>query len=111
MAQNDSSTARDATNPLGGIGETAGELPLPIGSAVKPLLTRSYEAFLNDLPALMASHPGQWAAYAGDVRLGTGASKRALYRQCIAAGHRDGDFLICGIESPQTVVLDDLLDV
>ena len=76
-----------------------------------PQLTRSYQAFLRDLPSLLGQYEGQWAAYAGDQRLSIGPSKRDLYRQCIAAGHRPDDLLICGVERPQHVVLDDLLEV
>jgi hypothetical protein len=76
-----------------------------------PPLRRRYDAFLRDLPSLLSQYQGQWAAYAGDQRLGIGPSKRDLYRQCTAAGHRPSDLLICGIEQPQQVVLDQLFDV
>jgi hypothetical protein len=76
-----------------------------------PQLSCCYEVFLRDLPGLLSDHAGQWVAYAANRQIGIHASKRSLYRQCIAAGHSDGEFLICGIEPPQAIVLDDLLDV
>jgi hypothetical protein len=85
--------------------------PTATAEVSTPRLTQCYQAFLRDLPTLLDQCPGQWAAYAGEKRLSIGPSKRDLYRQCIALGHRDGDFLICGIELPQEVVLDDLPEV
>jgi hypothetical protein len=72
---------------------------------------RSYDAFLRDLPNLLSTNAGQWAAYAGDVRVGIGRSRRMLYRDCLAAGYRDGEFVVCGIEPPQSPELSDLLEV
>lgn len=49
--------------------------------------------------------------YAGNERIGIDRSKRELYRWCIDSGHRDGEFLICGIEEPWANMLDELPDV
>ena len=74
-------------------------------------LTTSYQAFLRDLPKLLREHPHQWVAYSGEKQLAVGSSKRLLHRQCMAAGYREEDFLICSIEAPQQATLDPLLDV
>lgn len=74
-------------------------------------LQRSHAAFLRDLPSMLNQHAGQWAAYAGNQRVAIGPSKRELYRQCLAAGHRAGDILICGIEPPRENILEELLEV
>jgi hypothetical protein len=84
---------------------------LLVGGCATPWLTRSYQAFLKELPRLLADHPHEWVAFSGDRELGIRSSKRQLYSDCIAAGHRDGEFLICSIEPPQKVALDDLLEV
>ncbi len=57
-------------------------------------LRDSYQAFLRDLPDLLAEYSGQWVAYSGETRLGINSSRRSLYRDCVAAGHCDREFLI-----------------
>jgi hypothetical protein len=109
MSENDNYTSQSGSSPRNS--DCAGTVPLARQVTSTPLLARSYRAFLRDLPGLLAAHPGKWAAYSGDLPIGTGSSKRALYRDCIAAGYREGEFLICGIEPPQSGELGDLLDV
>ena len=74
-------------------------------------LQRCHAAFLRDLPSMINQHAGHWAAYAGSQLVAIGASKRELYRQCLAAGHRADEILICGIEQPRENALDELLEV
>jgi hypothetical protein len=81
------------------------------GTTAPSPLELSYQSFLRDLPALLKQHPDQWVAYAGERQLAIGPSRRMLYQECLAAGHRNGEFLVCSIEPPQDVLLDDLLDV
>jgi hypothetical protein len=109
MSEDDNSIAKSGASPSDA--DYASAVSPTRQSTSTPQMTRNYRAFLRDLPGLLATHAGGWAAYSGDLQIGTGSSKRALYRDCIAAGYRDGEFLICGIEPPQSVELDDLLDV
>ncbi len=74
-------------------------------------LARSYDAFLRNLPQLMAEHCYEWVAFSGDTQIAIGPSKRQLYRHCLDAGYVSGNFLICSIEPPQQIVLDELPDV
>lgn len=77
----------------------------------KQQLARSYDAFLRDLPRLLAEHLNEWVAYSGDKQIAIGPSKRHLYRHCLTAGYALGDFLVCSIEPPQEIVLDELPEV
>src|SRR5690349_13758312 len=80
-----------------------------VGSGSNPTkLQQSYVAFLHDLSSLLGPYAGQWVAYAGHLQLAIGPSKRELFRQCLAAGHRADEILICGIEQPRENVLDEL---
>jgi hypothetical protein len=97
-------TVATASDVVGG-----GKTSLVVDAA--PQSKRSYAAFLHDLPSLLPQHHGHWAAYVGGQLSDIGPSKRELLRKTIAAGHRAGDILIFGIEQPQQVVLDDLVDV
>lgn len=107
MSQIDDSNVHDRLSSPGQSEADAAPL-LPVGSLA---LKQCYDAFVKDLPTLLPHYAGQWAAYARDARLGVGPSKRELRRQCLAAGFHEGEFLICGIESPQPVMIDDLLEI
>lgn len=74
-------------------------------------MLQSYQAFLRELPKLLIEHPHEWVAFAGSTLVAIGSSKRLLHRQCLAAGHREGEFLVCSIEEPQPGILDNLSDV
>ena len=60
---------------------------------------RSLLAFWRDLSQLLKTHPRQWAAYSGDVRLGIGPTRYELWQECERRGYKDGEFLICYIET------------
>jgi hypothetical protein len=47
----------------------------------------SYEAFLRELPELMASSPGQCAAYVDGKRVGIGPRRREFFKQMYDTGH------------------------
>jgi hypothetical protein len=89
----------------------AGNANAAVALSSASTLQRCHAAFLQELPALLSQHGGQWAAYAGDKRVAIGPSKRELFRQCLAAGHSPEEILICGIEQPRENVLDEPLEV
>jgi hypothetical protein len=101
-------TAPDSTSTSSGHACGSSDLGTPARTAA---LQQSYAAFLQDLPFLLGRHAGEWAAYVGNRRLAIGPSKRTLFRECLAAGHRSDEILICGIEQPRENVIDRLLDV
>ena len=108
MSQIDDTAQQNATSPTTDIVLASATTAVATST---PRHAQCYQAFLRDLPSLLDQYPGQWAAYAGDKRLAIGLSKRELYRKCMMAGYHEGDFLICGIEPPQNVVLDELVEV
>ena len=47
----------------------------------------SYESFLRDLPELMASSPGQCAAYQDGIRVGIGPRRREFFKLMYDRGY------------------------
>jgi hypothetical protein len=60
-----------------------------------PIVLEAQEAFRRDLPELLKERHGQWVAYHGARRVGFGASKAALWRECLQQGLED--FLVCRV--------------
>jgi hypothetical protein len=60
----------------------------------------SQQAFWRDLPELVSQKNlrGQWVCYAGDERMGTGPTERALIRECLRRGLRDDEYYTDVIE-------------
>ena len=65
----------------GAVGEMAPHVETP-PSPPTPLAS-SQAAFRADLTELLASHPGEWAAYADGRRVRFGQSQAELYRHCL----------------------------
>jgi hypothetical protein len=55
-------------------------------------------AFWRDLPQLLQEHPRMWVAYHGDVRLGIGPTRFALWQECEHLGLQPEEFMIRSIE-------------
>jgi len=67
--------------------------------------------FLRDLPELLKTNKGDWAAYTKDRRIGCGPSKRELYQNCLDRGLKEGEFVVCSIEPEVPSEADDPVDV
>ena len=63
-----------------------------------PLIQQSIDAVRNDLPELVKTHRGRWAAYHGEQRLGIGTSQTELYQQGFRRGLTRNDFIVGLIE-------------
>jgi len=61
----------------------------------------SYETFLRELPDLLRSHPGQWAAYQDGIRQGIGLRRREFIKQMYDQGCDPKRLLFFTIEPPQ----------
>jgi hypothetical protein len=55
---------------------------VPDGSEIPPMIQLAIDAADRDMVDLLATNPGQWAAYHGRLRVGIGASKTALIQTC-----------------------------
>lgn len=98
------------TNTADGfVSPTSAALPIP-SAPCSSKTQESYQAFLLALPTLLESHAGQWVAFSGNDLLGIGDSRRLLYQKVLAAGYPLGEFLVCSIEPPQEVILDNLFE-
>jgi hypothetical protein len=56
------------------------------------------DAFLSDLPQLIAERQGQWVAYQGTRRLGFSGQKHDMYQQCSQMGLPREEFTVFCIE-------------
>jgi hypothetical protein len=63
-----------------------------------PLGEQAWAAFERDLPGLLETSRGQWAAYHGAQRLAVGPQHTRLYEECIRRGLSPDEFVICEIE-------------
>jgi hypothetical protein len=63
-----------------------------VRSSTPAAILEAQEAFLQDLPELLKERCGQWVAYHGRSRLGFGATKTALWQECLRQGYQE--FLI-----------------
>lgn len=75
---------------LGGAGERS--------SFVQDALRKSRELYLAELPALLDSHRGEWAAYTPTGRIVLNSDPEQVYRECCDRGLRSGEFLLCRVE-------------
>jgi hypothetical protein len=68
------------------------EVPNDIPETIK----KAQAAFRRDLPELLKDRRlrGQWVAYHGEKRVGTGKSKQVLYQQCLRQGMTYGEFVV-----------------
>ena len=67
---------------------------------VPPMVVRSRDAFLRDLPCLLGERPREWVAYHGDAQLGFAKTRTELYQECLRRGLNPEEFLVCSIEPP-----------
>jgi hypothetical protein len=58
---------------------------------------QAWAAFNRDLPRLLASQPGQWAAYHGERLLGVAPKATELYDRCLRQGLKADEVVICQI--------------
>ena len=65
--------------------------------AIPPGILEGRRAFLRDLPDLLKTNHGDWAAYTKDHRVGCGPSKRELYQKCLDQGLKEGEFVVCSV--------------
>ena len=71
-----------------------GPLP-PLGSdpaiiaSTPPAILEAQRVYLQDLPELLKTHRGQWAAYYGTERLAIAATQDALLEECFARGYQE----------------------
>jgi hypothetical protein len=82
--------------------QTDGVLPSPCcESEVAPGIRRSKEAFLRDLPALMANPKLDrwWVAYHGGERIGLARKKQDLIKECLRRGLSNTEYYL-GIIRP-----------
>jgi hypothetical protein len=63
-----------------------------------PIIRQALNAFARDLPQFLRDRPGQWVAYHGDKPLGFGATKTALYQECLRQGYIDEEVLVRRIQ-------------
>ena len=63
-----------------------------------PLGEQAWAAYQQDLPRLVETARGQWAAYHGEERLGVNASNRELCEECLRRGFAIEECVICRIE-------------
>src|SRR3954454_19724851 len=63
---------------------------------VAPGILRARQAFLRDLPELLAipTYDRWTAAYHGDERIAFAASQREVIRECVKRGLADGDCFV-----------------
>ena len=75
------------------------EEPLPLAlRPVPPMIQRTYEAFLRDLPEMLKTHYRQWVAYHGDQRLFFGRSQTNLIQECLRRGIPEDEFVVYSVE-------------
>lgn len=75
--------------------------PLPAWAHMKPEIRAAIAAFRRDLPELLTTHAGQWAAYSPTGRIALGESKTELYQASLGHGHARDAFIVFRIE-PET---------
>jgi hypothetical protein len=67
-----------------------------------PGVQRSKQAYLRDLPDLLADprYRRQWVAYHGEERIAHAPTETALYQECRQRGLRDDEFYIGMVVPP-----------
>ena len=65
---------------------------------IPPMVARSREAFLRDLPRLLEERPRDCVAYHGDEQLGFAKTRTELFQACLRRGLKREEFLVCSIE-------------
>lgn len=63
-----------------------------------PMIQKSIDAFRQDLPQLLKTHPGKWVAYHGDERFGFGRTQTELYQEGFRRGFTRYDFIVGFVE-------------
>src|SRR5262245_13735568 len=71
---------------------------------IPPLIEQAQQAFTRDLAQLVQEQPGQWVAYAGELRIGFAKSQTELYQECLRRGFQPDEFLIRSIEPDVGVI-------
>src|SRR5262249_17942357 len=61
---------------------------------VPPLVLEANRAFERDLPSMLQTHPGKWAAYRGSERVGFDTDPDVLHQNCLKRGFSDGEFIV-----------------
>jgi hypothetical protein len=69
-----------------------------LGEKMAPKILQARQAFRRDLPELLRDHPRRWVAYHGDQRIAVGATKTALYQDCLRRGLQRDQFLVLLVE-------------
>jgi hypothetical protein len=54
-----------------------------------PPILEAQQTFLRDLPELLTERRQQWVAYHGGSRIGFGATKTALWQECLRQGYQE----------------------
>jgi hypothetical protein len=78
--------------------EAVHQLEIALNETFPPLIMQARAAWRRDLPTLLKTHPGKWAAYHGNRQIGIGSSKTQLFQQCLRAGLERGQFVVLPIE-------------
>ena len=77
--------------------------PSLLDREVPEMVRIAQDAFLRDLPELIAEHRRSWVAYHGDERVAIGSSKRQLFKECAARKLPRGEFVVrlVDVEMPE----------
>jgi hypothetical protein len=59
---------------------------------------KAWSALERELPLLVSTSRGQWAAYHADERVGVGPKIGELYEECLRRGFSPDECVICRIE-------------
>lgn len=84
--------------------DTTSSLTSTISPVIPHGVRASRDAFLHDLPQLLANpaHEGTWVAYGGDERIGFATTQRELIQECLRRGLTEEQFYIDRV-APRTV--------
>ncbi len=61
---------------------------------ILPVIARSQQAFINELPQLLQTHYRQWVAYHNGQRIGFAPTQTRLYRACVQQGFPRTEVLV-----------------
>jgi hypothetical protein len=90
--------------------QQAAKVQALIDSEPLPAIQRSINAFRRDLPEMLKTQRGKWAAYHGDERLGFANTQTELYQLAFRQGLTRHEFVV-GLVEPGAFDPDEQLEV
>jgi hypothetical protein len=90
--------------------ERAAKVQELIDSEPLPTIQKSIDAFRRDLPDMLKTRRGEWAAYHGDERLGFATTQTELYQLGFRHGLTRHEFIV-GVVEPGAFDGDEEFDV